>query len=345
MSRVIRFHQFGDASVLRLEELPTPQPGPGEVLVRTQALGVSWHDVLWRQSLVPDQLPQLPCGVGSELAGVVEAVGPGVSGFEPGMAVASFPTFSPNQYPTWGDLVLRPASALVAYPSVLTPEQAAIHYCSYMLAYFALVELAQLQPGQRVLITEAANCLAPQVLQMAKALGAQVVGATSIGDSAPFLRELGADHIIDTETQDLVLEVERITGGQGVEIVLDQCAGPQMKLLGDVAAARGKLIIYGVHGGNDATFPACAAFKKHLQIHRHCVLDFTGQPELGLERNAAAVNDALARINQLTEAGLLKAPIAKTFAFEDFVAANLYMETCPAGGRVVMRVGVDGVEG
>ncbi|SIR86445.1 NADPH:quinone reductase [Aquipseudomonas alcaligenes] len=338
MSRMIRFHQFGDASVLRLEDVPTPKPGHDEVLVRTRALGVSWRDVLWRQNLAPDQAAQLPAGVGFELAGVVEAVGPGVDDFAPGMAVASFPSFSPNQYPAWGDLVLMPRRALARYPDVLSPTEAAVHYTPYMLAYFALVELAEVQPGQRVLITEAAHCLAPQAVQMAKALGAVVIAATSEGDTRAYLRELGADKVIDTEEQDLVLEVERFTDGKGVEVVLDQCAGPQMKLLGDVAATRGKLILYGVNGGNDAAFPACAAFKKHLQFFRHCVLDFTGQPELGLERDEAAVQRALQRINQMTADRLLKPSIARTFAFEDFVAANQFMETCPAGGRVVMTL-------
>lgn len=338
MSRMIRFHQFGDASVLRLEDVPTPKPGHDEVLVRTQALGVGWRDVLWRQNLAPDQAAQLPAGVGFELAGVVEAVGPGVEDLAPGMAVASFPSFSPNQYPAWGDLVLMPRRALACYPDVLSPAEAAVHYTPYMLAYFALVELAEVQPGQRVLITEAAHCLAPQAVQMAKALGAVVIAATSEGDTRAYLRELGADKVIDTEEQDLVLEVERFTDGKGVEVVLDQCAGPQMKLLGDVAATRGKLILYGVNGGNDAAFPACAAFKKHLQFFRHCVLDFTGQPELGLERDEAAVQRALQRINQMTADRLLKPSIAKSFAFEDFVAANQFMETCPAGGRVVMTL-------
>lgn len=338
MSRMIRFHQFGDASVLRLEEIPTPQPGHGEVLIRTQAIGVSWRDVLWRQNLAPDQPAQLPAGVGVELAGVIEAVGPGVDELIPGMSVASFMAFSPNQYPAWGDLVLMPSKALVRYPEALSPAEAAVHFTPYMVAYFALVELANMQPGQHVLITEAAHCLAPQAVQMAKALGAVVIAATSEGVTRSFLRELGADKIIDTEEQDLVLEVDRFTNGKGVEVVLDQCAGPQMKLLGDVASTRGKLVIYGVNGGNDASFPACAAFKKHLQIFRHCVLDFTGQPDLGLLRDEAAVQRALTRISQLTRDHLLKPSIAKTFAFEDFVAANQFMETCPAGGRVVMSV-------
>ncbi len=338
MSRMIRFHQFGAADVLKLEELPTPKPGFGEVLLRTQALGVSWKDVLWRQNLACE-LARLPAGLGFELAGVVEAVGEGVADLQPGMAVASFPAGTPNTYPAWGDRVLMPCRALTRYPEVLTPIEAAVHYTPLLLSYFALVDLAKLKPGQHVLITEAGHCLAPQSVQLAKALGAVVIAATSHAQSRSFLNALGADKVIVTEEQDLVLEVERFTAGKGVEVVLDQCAGPQMQLLGDVAAVRGKLIIYGVNGGNDAAFPACAAFKKHLQFFRHCVMDFTGAPDVGLEPDAEAVQRALAHINQMTSDGLLKPSIDKVFAFEDFVAANRYMETCPAGGRVVMKVG------
>jgi NADPH:quinone reductase-like Zn-dependent oxidoreductase len=324
MSRMIRFHKFGDAEVLQYEEVPTPVPGPGEVLVRVQAVGLGWKDVLWRQNLAAEQA-QLPAGMGFELAGTVAAVGEGVDDFPLGTAVAGFPASTPNRYPTWGDLVLMPRYALTRYPEVLSPVAASVHYTALLFGYFALVDLAQLKPGQHVLITEASHCMAPQTVQLAKALGAKVIAAT----------------VVVTEEQDLVLEIERYTEGKGVEVILDQCAGPQMKLLGDIAAPRGKLILYGVNGGNDTAFPACAAFKKHLQFYRHCVLDFTGHPELGIEPNAEAVQRALQHINQMTADRLLTPVIDKVFAFEDFVAAHRYMETCPNRGRVALELAAD----
>lgn len=337
MSRMIRFHAFGEASVLRLEELPTPSPGAGEVLIRTQALGVNWHDVLWRQNLAPE-FAQLPAGLGSELAGIVEAVGPGVMDIQPGQRVASFPACTPNRYPAWGDYVLMPRVALTPYPDCLTPLQAAVHYTPYLYAYFGLMDLSHLRPGQWVLVTEAGHCLGPQVVQMAKALGARVIGSTSEADSRDFIKALGADRVVFTEEQDLVLEVQRLTDGQGVHVVMDQCGGPQMKSLGDLAAVRGKLVLYGLNGGNDAAFPACEAFKKHLQFFRHCILDFTGYPELGIEPQPEALHNALQHINRLTEEGQLCAPIDRVFSFTDFVSASRYQEQCPGGGRVVMQV-------
>lgn len=335
MSHMIRFHKFGDADVLQYEELPTPTPGPGEVLVRVQAVGLSWSDVLWRQNLAAEQA-RLPAGMGSELAGTIEALGEGVDDLELGTPVASFPASTANRYPTWGDLVLMPRYALTRYPEVLSPLQASVHYTALLFAYFALVDLSKLQPGQHVLITEASHCLAPQTVQLAKALGANVIASTSEAGNREFLRELGADKVVVTEEQDLVLEIERYTDGKGVEVILDQCAGQQMKLLGDVAAQRGKLIMCGVNGGNDTAFPACAAFKKHMQFFRHCVLDFTGLPELGIEPNQEAVQRALQHINQLTADHLLTPVIDRVFSFDDFIAAHRYMETCPNRGRVAL---------
>lgn len=340
MSRMIRFHKFGDADVLQYEEVPTPVPGPGEVLVRVQAVGLGWKDVLWRQNLAAEQA-KLPAGTGFELAGSVAALGDGVSDLEVGTAVAGFPASTPNRYPTWGDLVLMPAHALTRYPEVLSPVEASVHYTSLLFGYLALNDLAHLKPGQHVLITEASHCMAPQTVQLAKALGAKVIVSTGSPDDREFLRGLGADKVVVTEEQDLVLEVERYTEGKGVEVILDQCAGPQMKLLGDIAAPRGKLILYGINGGNDTAFPACAAFKKHLQFFRHCVLDFTGCPELGIEPNNEAVQRALTHINQMTADRLLTPVIDKVFDFEDFVAAHRYMETCPNRGRVALKLATD----
>ncbi|HBO1962403.1 TPA: zinc-dependent alcohol dehydrogenase family protein [Pseudomonas aeruginosa] len=277
MSRVIRFHQFGPPEVLKCEELPTPAPAAGEVLVRVQAIGVSWKDVLWRQNLAPEQAA-LPSGLGFELAGEV------------------------------------------------------------LVAYFGLVDLAGLKAGQTVLITEAARMYGPVSIQLAKALGARVIASTKSAEEREFLREQGADKVVVTDEQDLVLEVERFTEGKGVNVILDELGGPQMTLLGDVSATRGKLVLYGCNGGNESAFPACAAFKKHLQFYRHCLMDFTGHPEMGLERNDESVSKALAHIEQLTRDRLLKPVVDRVFEFDQVVEAHRYMETCPKRGRVVIHV-------
>ncbi|HBN9794282.1 TPA: oxidoreductase MexS [Pseudomonas aeruginosa] len=337
MSRVIRFHQFGPPEVLKCEELPTPAPAAGEVLVRVQAIGVSWKDVLWRQNLAPEQAA-LPSGLGFELAGEVLAVGAGVGDLPLGSRVASFPAHTPDHYPAYGDVVLMPRAALAVYPEVLTPVEASVYYTGLLVAYFGLVDLAGLKAGQTVLITEAARMYGPVSIQLAKALGARVIASTKSAEESEFLREQGADKVVVTDEQDLVLEVERFTEGKGVNVILDELGGPQMTLLGDVSATRGKLVLYGCNGGNESAFPACAAFKKHLQFYRHCLMDFTGHPEMGLERNDESVSKALAHIEQLTRDRLLKPVVDRVFEFDQVVEAHRYMETCPKRGRVVIHV-------
>ncbi|WP_132646055.1 zinc-dependent alcohol dehydrogenase family protein [Pseudomonas aeruginosa] len=217
MSRVIRFHQFGPPEVLKCEELPTPAPAAGEVLVRVQAIGVSWKDVLWRQNLAPEQAA-LPSGLGFELAGEVLAVGAGVGDLPLGSRVASFPAHTPDHYPAYGDVVLMPRAALAVYPEVLTPVEASVYYTGLLVAYFGLVDLAGLKAGQTVLITEAARMYGPVSIQLAKALGARVIASTKSAEEREFLREQGADKVVVTDEQDLVLEVERFTEGKGVSL-------------------------------------------------------------------------------------------------------------------------------
>lgn len=337
MSRIIRFHQFGLADVLRYEQRDVPRPGAGEVLIGVKAIGVNWADVLWRQDLAPRHA-QLPAGLGSEIAGEVLAVGEEVNGFSVGDRVASFPGHDLNQYPLYAEHVLLPYTSLVHHPDMLSAVDACAYYTPALVAYFALVELAQVEAGQYVLITEAQHCTGPFAVQLAKSLGARVIVTCDTADDRDYLRGLGAETVIVTEEEDLVGRLQKITGGAGVEVVLDGCGGSQMKLLGDVIAPRGKLILYGLNGGNETAFPACAAFKKNFKFFLHCLCDFTGQPELGIEQNREAVQQALLHINQLTADRLVTPQVDKVFDFDEVIAAHEYVESGLPRGRVVLKV-------
>lgn len=338
MLRTIRFHKFGPADVLKCEEHEPASPAPGEVQVRVQAIGVSWYDVLWRQNLAPSHA-QLPAGIGHEMAGVVTALGAGVDDLAIGDKVASFPAESPNQYPVYGEVILMPRTALTRYPDVLTPVQAAVHYTPMLMAYFAYAELARAKPGQVALVTDASHCAGPAFVQLGNALGVKVLAATKNSDERDFLLSLGADKVIVTEEQDLLMQVNKYTGNRGVDMVLDGLGGPQMSMLGDVLAPRGSLILYGLQGGNQTPFPACAAFQKNIQFFVHCLGNFTGKPELGISQDAEALQRALRDINQLTADRVLQPQLARVFPFEQFVEAHRLMDECPCGGRIALELG------
>jgi NADPH:quinone reductase-like Zn-dependent oxidoreductase len=337
MSRTIRFHQFGPAEVLKIEEHPATLPAPGEVQVRVQAIGISWYDVLWRQNLASSQA-RLPAGIGHEMAGVVTAVGEGVDDLKVGDKVASFPAADPNQHPVYGEIIVLPRTALTRYPDVLTPVEASVHYTPLLVAYFAYVDLARIKPGQTALVTDASHCAGPSFVQLGKALGVRVIAATKTEDAREYLLALGADKVVVTEEQDLLMAINKYTDNRGVDVVLDGLGGPQMSLMGDVLAPRGSLILYGLQGGNQTPFPACAAFQKNIQFFVHCLGNFTGKPELGITQDDAALQRALRDINQLTADRVLEPLKTRIFAFDEVVQAHRYMDGCPIGGRAVLQI-------
>ncbi|SDL05244.1 NADPH:quinone reductase [Modicisalibacter muralis] len=338
MPRVMRFHRFGPADVLEFEEQPKAVPAKGEVLVAAQAIGVNWYDILWRQNLAPSQAT-LPSGIGHEMAGVVEAIGESVSDLAVGDRVACLPAHDPSQYATYGDSVLLPRCSLTRYPELLTPLEASVHYTPLLNAYFGLVDLADVRPGQRVLVTAASQGGGPYTVQLIKALGAEAIAATPFAQDSDYLRSLGAEHVIVTEEQDLVTRVAKLTDGRGVDVVMDALGGPQMNLLGEVLAPRGRLVLYGLQGGNETALPACAAFQKNIQFFVHCLTSFTGKPQLGIPQNCEALHRALDVIDRMTSDRLLLPQIDSVFPFEDAIEAHRYLEKqCPRRGRVVLEV-------
>ncbi len=337
MSRTIRFHQFGPAEVLIVEEHPVASPVTGEVQVRVQAIGVSWYDVLWRQNLASTHA-RLPAGLGYEMAGVVTALGDGVDDLQVGDKVASFPAADANQHPVYGESIVMPRRALTRYPDVLTPVEASVHYTPYLVAYFAYVDLARIKSGQTVLVTDASHCSGPAFVQLGKALGARVIAATKTEDAREYLLSLGADKVVVTEEQDLLMAINKYTDNRGVDAVFDGLGGPQMSIMGDVLAPRGSLVLYGLQGGNQTPFPACAAFQKNIQFYVHCLGNFTGKPELGITQDQEALQRALQDINQMTRDKVLMPLQTRSFPFEQVVQAHRYMDVCPIGGRAVLEV-------
>ncbi|WP_148193793.1 zinc-dependent alcohol dehydrogenase family protein [Pseudomonas syringae] len=337
MSRTIRFHQFGPAEVLKVEEHPVASPVTGEVQVRVQAIGVSWYDVLWRQNLAATHA-RLPAGLGYEMAGVVTALGDGVDDLQVGDKVASFPAADANQHPVYGESIVMPRRALTRYPDALTPVQASVHYTPYLVAYFAYVDLARIKSGQTVLVTDASHCSGPAFVQLGNALGARVIAATKTEDAREYLLSLGADKVVVTEEQDLLMAINKYTDNRGVDAVFDGLGGPQMSIMGDVLAPRGSLVLYGLQGGNQTPFPACAAFQKNIQFYVHCLGNFTGKPELGITQDQEALQRALQDINQMTRDKVLMPLQTRSFPFDQVVQAHRYMDVCPIGGRAVLEV-------
>ena len=211
--KAIQIHETGGPEVLKLADLPIPEPGPGQVLIRIEATGVNFIEVYFRKGVYKAALPLTP---GSEAAGTVEELGPGVTGFATGDAVASVSVLG-----SYAEYALVPATQLVKTPPGLSPEKAAAAMLQGMTAHYLAHSIFPLKAGDTALVHAGAGGVGLLLTQMAVRLGARVITTVSTAAKAEVSREAGASDVILYTEQDFEVEVKRLTGGKGVDVVYD----------------------------------------------------------------------------------------------------------------------------
>jgi NADPH:quinone reductase len=257
--RAIRYHQTGGPEVLRLEGVPEPEPGPGEVLIQVHAAGVNFADTERRRGLYDAQVP-LPRILGSEAAGVVSAVGPGVEKALVGRRVVALATSS------YSEFVKAPAHGLVSLPESVSFEVAAAVPVQGLTAYHLLHTVSHVQEGQSVLVHAAAGGVGVLAVQLAKAAGARVLGTVSSASKAQLIQELGVDEVIRYDHEDVVAEVHRRTKGRGVDLVLDAVGATTWAANLQVLAPFGHLVSYGSASGPPPPVDVETLFAKSLKV-------------------------------------------------------------------------------
>jgi NADPH:quinone reductase-like Zn-dependent oxidoreductase len=328
MPRIVRFHEVGDAGVLKLEELPKPQPGEGEVLLKVEAIGLNRAEVMFRSGKYIDT-PIFPSLIGYEASGVIEAVGPGVTGLKLGDRVSSIPAFSMTEYGSYGEYAVFPASAVAPYPQNLSPVEGASIWMQYVTAY-GVIEFGGLQNGQPLLVTAAASSVGLAAIQIAKLVGAISIATTRNQSKAKALADAGADFVINTETEDLVDRVQKITGGKGFALAFDPIAGPGLETLAKAAGREATIIEYGALDPRPTPYPLFVAIRKGIVIRAYTLFQITTDPERS-PRARKFVTEGLT-------AGVLKPVIAKTFKFDEIAEAHRYMESNEQIGKIVVTV-------
>ncbi|MEW2515081.1 zinc-dependent alcohol dehydrogenase family protein [Streptomyces sp. NPDC046870] len=326
-ARTVLFHELGGPDVLGVEEVELPAPGPGEVLVTVEALGLNRAEALFRAGGYYYQ-PTLPASRnGYEAAGEVEAVGEGVTGFAPGDKVLAAANFELSAHGVHAERVLLPADALVPRPDGVDAVTGAAVWLTYTTAYGALVERAGLVPGQRVLITGASSGVGTAAIQVVRRAGAVPVVTTRTGAKRRQLLDLGAEHVIVSEDEDVVKEARRVTGGRGVDIVLDAVGGPGFAALGDAVVPDGTLVSYGWLDEQPILLPR----QWPLTVHGYANFVITGNPE-GRHRAAHYLGAGLGD-------GTLRPVIAEVFDGLDRIAdAHRLMESNEHTGKIVVRI-------
>ncbi|WP_376788686.1 quinone oxidoreductase [Thermoflexus sp.] len=239
--RAVRIHQFGGPEVLQVDEIPTPAPGPGQVLVRLRAIGVNFIDTYHRTGLYRISLPFIP---GQEGAGEVVAVGPGVTEFREGDRVAYAGVSG-----SYAEYIVVPAERLVKLPPAMDFPQAAAVLLQGITAQFLTQSTYPLKPGETCLIHAAAGGVGTLLVQMAKRRGARVIGTVSSPTKAEIVRSLGADAVIIYTEQDFEAEVKRLTEGRGVDVVYDSVGKDTFEKSLNCLRPRGYMVLFGQSSG------------------------------------------------------------------------------------------------
>ncbi len=239
--KAIRVHATGGPEVLRLEEIPVPAPGAGQVVIRVEAAGVNFVDVYHRKGLYP---VALPFTIGREAAGVVEQVGEGVDALRPGDRVAS-----ENLAGGYAEYALAAAERVVPLPRDVSSRVGAAVILQGLTAHFLATSTYPLSSGDTCLVHAAAGGVGLLLCQIASRLGARVIGTVSTEEKARLAREAGAHEVILYTRDDFQAETKRITGGAGVQVVYDSVGRTTFLKSLDCLAPRGMLVLYGQSSG------------------------------------------------------------------------------------------------
>ena len=328
-AKLVRFHRLGNADVLELEDLPLPEPGPGEVRLRNKAIGLNRAECVFRKGQYLVQ-PTLPSLLGYEASGVVEAVGNGVDPALVGQIRSTVPAFMANEYGVYGEVCIVPAAALAAYPASLSFEEGASIWMQYLTAWGALCHFGKLAAGDFVLIPAASSSVGLAAIEIARAEGATAIALTRSSAKRAALLKLGAHHVIATDEEDLVARVNEITGGKGARLIFDPVGGPTFAKLAEAAAALGTLFLYGALSRDPTPLPLFAVLSKHLTIRGYTLFEINANPEW----RAAGERYITDHLSD----GSLKPRIARTFPLSEIVAAQRYMESNEQIGKIVVTV-------
>lgn len=330
MARTVRFHEHGGPEVLRIEDVEVGEPGPGELLVRVDAIGVNRAEVLFRTGHYIEPVKEFPARLGTEAAGVVEAVGPGVIGFAAGQPVSVVPAFSMNRHGVYAERAIVPATAVLHRPEGMDAVSGAAVWMPFLTAYGALVEVGGMRAGDTVVLTAASSSVGLAAIQVARRVGAVPVATTRTPAKKDALLAAGAADVIVTEQEDVVGRVRELTRGRGAEFVFDAVAGPGVLDLARVVAPGGTLFLYGALSGEPTPYPGFELGMPALNMRTYTALETTMDPER-LRRAEAFVASGL-------RTGAFAPVVDRVFTLDEIADAHRHMEAGNQVGKIVVTV-------
>ncbi len=321
--RVVRFYEYGGPEVLRLEDAPVPEPGPGEALVRVAAAGVNYADTRRRLGIYVEPTP-LPWVVGSEIAGTVAKLGPDVTGVQEGQRVMAL--LAGGGY---ADYAVVSARALLPIPPTLSFTQAAALPLQGLTAYYLLKLSGRLEPGESVLVHAAAGGVGTLAVQMAKLLGAgKVIATASTPAKLEFACSLGADVQIDYTSEDMVAAVRAATNNQGADIILDAVGGAVFEQSLRCLASFGRLVVYGLASGQAVECNPVRLMRRNQSVVGFYLGQLMARPE--------QLRPAVQEIAGWLAEEKLRLMIGHIFPLEEAASAHRQMEARATTGKIVL---------
>jgi NADPH2:quinone reductase len=321
--RAIRIHAFGPVADLRLDTVPDPEPGPGEVVVATRAMETNYPDLLVIEGKYQFK-PPLPFSPGKAASGVVSALGSGVAGLAVGDRVSV-----QVEYGAYAEQLVAPAAQCTPLPPGLGFEDAAALGLTYLTAHFALVERARLVAGEWVLVLGAAGGVGLATVQLAHALGGRVIALVRGREREAVLRASGAEHVLDLHAlgdlrEDLRGAVREITGGHGADVVFDPVGDPVTSAALRAMAWCGRLLIIGFVTGEIPKIPANYLLVKNISAVGLQWSDYRDRVPERMRAGQAEIF-RLAQEDRLDPAVYARYPLSKTArALEDLRAGGTY---------------------
>ena len=322
MSKAIRIEKTGGPEVMQWADVEVGEPGAGEIRIKHHAIGLNYIDVYFRTGLYPQPLP---AGLGMEAAGVVEAVGEGVTNLKPGDRVA-YASRPPGAY---CEARVMSAAFVVKLPDAITFEQGAAMMLQGMTAQYLLRRTYPVQAGQTILIHAAAGGVGLIACQWAKALGATVIGTVGSDEKAELARAHGCDHAIIYTRENFTERVREITGGAGVPVVYDSIGKDTFVHSLDALAPLGMMVSFGNSSGPIAPIDSgMLASRGSLFFTRPSLFSYIAKRE-DLERSANELFDVVT-------SGKVKITVSQTFALKDVAQAHIALEARRTTGSTVL---------
>jgi NADPH2:quinone reductase len=327
--KAIQIDQTGGDEVLVYRDVPQPIPGVGEVLIRVEAAGVNFSDIMWRRGDydIPTPVPFIP---GAEVAGTVVAVGPGVTSFEIGTAVVSAPPSG-----GYAQFVVAPTAATFPIPKGISPIEVVSLMAQGLTGVLALRKSARLAPGETVLVEAAAGGVGSFAVQLAKLYGAgKVIAAASSPEKRAIAEALGADASVDYTAPGWAKAVRDLTDGRGVDVVLDLAGGDTTAQALEALAPFGRLVVIGKAAGEAPAISPWALEHGNQSIVGFRIFGFAQTPSI--------IQEALGELIGFVLAGKLKLPSGGAFPLAKAADVHRLIEDRKSVGKIVLQPWIEG---